>query len=203
MAVTALESLVDGYSEQLDDKRIQLLGDMGLDEGFVSRRRIGLIKEPLRPVHNAHLDELVLPYMTVNRRTLALRVDPFNRGPFIEGMSPVVYNVTHAMPTLRSDQVVVVNSIHSCLLLLQSGVRTIAVEQWIPWEPMLTELLKNSKVILFNEGQPEQVEPPQRSLTRAGCDWVTVQLGRRLWEEMTHEAAGPRAILEGRVHVDH
>jgi hypothetical protein len=154
---------------------------------------LGWVSEPQTELHEVHLELPVVPYWSVNNKVLQVRSDAFHydelgvpSGGWFDSDFPLprpqlhLYNVRHALPGLRTNEVVLVSDVKSAIRIRQEGARVVAVPGWSNWYAPWFELFESSRVVgLFNEEELEHAEPILTKMRRHGMDVDFVQMADR------------------------
>lgn len=181
-----LSEMMEFYHQQLlanDDKRRLLEEEEGITNSGILEFKLGYIDKPYIEPHDTLSGHIVVPYRSATGKVVALRYDPFgfDRGhgghafgwiarnyPF---RSPEVhlFNVGHSMPGLRTNEVMLVEDVHSVILLRQEGYRAVAAPSYENFYEPWFELFRESRVtVSFSDDRLEQGREMMKRLRRLG-----------------------------------
>lgn len=121
------------------------------------RHLLGVIRDPVKEEHEPFTDMMVVPYISAQEKVVALRVSPFDFDPLdkparliIESAftptRPHIYNVGNTLPGLRTNKVIVVHDVLSCLILRSKGYRSVALPG-STWNKAWLHLFSHAEVV--------------------------------------------------------
>ncbi len=185
-----LTELADQYHEQLDDHAIGFFEDLGITPRTLEEFNLGWVREPLLAQHEVVADQPVFPYTTVRGKVIALRFNAFVHDMMGEQHRTIIgtdfplsvpehhlYNVRHALPGLRSSQVILTSDVRSVLVARQVGWRAVAAPGYGRWYEPWNHLFDEAHVVLvWSESEDAQAEAVARQLKRRGVDILPLRL---------------------------
>lgn len=206
-----LDSQCSQYHQQLLDSTegLEWHSNRGLNEETISKFKLGWITEPLSPTAVSHVGNPVIPYITLSGRVIELRVRRLEGKPKylrIGHYFPIpmakkthLFNAKHAVPTLRSAEVHICEGEYDCMIAVQCGLRAVAVPGSINWNPVWTNLLSASSVVIAldaDAGGAAGVQLLEREFSQRRIDYRTVTLPTGCDITDLYLAGGAAAVKE-------
>lgn len=190
----SLSKMAENYHEQLlaSQKGLDYFASYDITLKGIKEFQLGWIAEPERDSHEGLVNLPVFPYVTVDDRVIQIRfnVFPFEdtsnyRGGVLEHDFPLetpevhLFNVRHALPGLRTNEVMLVSDVRSCIRLRQDGMRCVAAPGYENFYEPWYELFRESQVTLvFNEETRSHGQHMMRHFRRRGIRHQGVMLPR-------------------------
>lgn len=187
-----LKDLATAYHQQLLDspEGLAVFGEVGISPKGITEFGLGFIVEPQAESHEALIGSTVWPYRTVEDRVIQLRYDAekfdvtgqwkhgvIGRDYPLDYPEVHLFNVGHALPGLRTNEVVVVQDVVSCVRLRQLGVRSVAVPGYQNFYDPWFELFREADVTLvFNDEGLEAGRAMMRKMRRHQIRHTAVSL---------------------------
>lgn len=186
------QSLAAGYHSQVGEEALSYYRAWGVTTQSIDEFQLGWVSKPLLAQHEGMVGMPVFPYFTVGGRVTQLRFNAFeadaaglhtsiitNHDFPLEIAGWRLYNVRHALPGLRTAQVVICSDVHSVIMARQRGWRAVAVpgynHWWEPWGYLLEEA---HVIFVWNEDEQDHVDPIMTQFKRLGIEVLPVRLGR-------------------------
>ena len=171
-----LDQYTHEYHQQLlaDSEGLKALDSkFGVTTSGVVEFQVGRVNEPLVDYHKPLEGTFILPYRSATGHTMALRFNSFEfdflkeyDGGYFERDYPLevpelhLFNVGHALPGLRTNEVMLVEDTLSVIRLRQEGYRAVAAPGFENFYEPWFELFREAKVtVVFND---DSIESGQR-----------------------------------------
>lgn len=187
-----LTEMATAYHQQLleSDEGLTRYADVGITLKGIQEFGLGFITEPQAEHHEALRGSTIWPYRTVTDKVIQLRYDAGRfdvAGEWKHGVLGTDYpldypevhlfNVGHALPGLRTAEVVLVQDVISCVRLRQLGVRSVAAPGYQNFYDPWFELFREADVTLvFNDQMIDVGRSMMHKFRRRGIRHTSVSL---------------------------
>ena len=187
-----LKEIAEGYHRQLleSEPGLDYYRQAGVSRHSLKEFQLGWVTEPLRAGHQPLVGTPVTPYLNAQGTVNQLRFNAFEwdeagdwRVGCFESAYPLdspevhLFNVGHALPGLRSNEVVLVEDVRSAVLMRQLRARVVGVPGYVNFYEPWYELLGDSSVILVcNEERFADARYVMRQMRRRNIEHHVVML---------------------------